>query len=183
LGDAVSRIGLGRKAVLFLGAGFSNAAKNLAGSSTPASKQLSARILDKLEIVGEAPLGLAIDKIREKLSPGDAFKFIQEQLTVVSITEVQKYILSLPWYRIFTTNLDTIGSEFSGRKWKDSTEQFTPLSVGDFVYLHGALSGCNSLNWYSKLKLGEQMYMMQAQATSGYHHMLSKIYTSLKSFS
>jgi hypothetical protein len=61
LTDALQYIQKNRRAVLFLGAGFSNSTKNQLGLETPSGSQLSSRILERLKIPGAAPLGLAID--------------------------------------------------------------------------------------------------------------------------
>ena len=97
LETAIRNIQSKRKAILFLGAGFSNEAKNELGLPTPAGSQLADRILSYLKIPGAAPLGLAVDKLREKRPVAEAFQFIRSQLTVGSFSDDQAKIISLPW--------------------------------------------------------------------------------------
>lgn len=171
---ALQNIQSNRKTILFLGAGFSNAAKNLIGLSTPSGSQLSDRILQHIKIEGAANLGLAIDKLREKLSPQEAFEFIKQQLTVESLTPEQISILSLPWTRIYTTNVDNIGSTLTERICHDAAIEDNPVGFGHFIYLHGCITNCTPTNYYKNLKLGEQLYLSNARGRSGYLHMLKQ---------
>lgn len=174
LQNAIGNIRANRKAILFLGAGFSNGSLNKTGKPTPSSGQLSDLILQHLNIPGRANLSLAIDKLREKTPPTEAFEFISDQLIVPKMADDQREILSLPWTRIYTTNVDNIGSDLSLRKWHDATQQNNPVEFGDFVYLHGCITNCSPANYYSNLKLGEQLYLMNSRSGSGYYHMLKQ---------
>lgn len=174
LSDALQYIQANRKVILFLGAGFSNAATNRLDLPTPSASQLSNRILKRLELEGTANLGLAIDKLREKLTPSEAFEFASNQLTVDSIRPEQEITLSLPWTRIYTTNVDNIGSSFSKRKCHDAATESNPASFGDFIYLHGSIANCTATNYYKNLKLGEQLYLSGARSGSGYFHLLKQ---------
>jgi hypothetical protein len=174
LATAIRNIQPKRKAILFLGAGFSNVAKNELGMSTPAGSQLADRILKRLNILGTANLGLAVDKLREKLSPADAFEFIRSQLTVTALSDEQQSILSLPWTRIYTTNVDNIASELAHRTWRDAASDEAPVTTGDVVCLHGCITNCTPTNYYQKLKLGEQLYLMGPHGGSGYYHMFNQ---------
>lgn len=80
--------------------------------------------------------------------------------------------MSLPWTRIYTTNIDNIGSALSKRAYHDAALDNRPLDFGDFVYLHGCISNCTPANYYTNLKLGEQAYLMNARTGSGYFHIL-----------
>ena len=172
---AVRNIRSTRKALLFLGAGFSNAAENELGLPTPAGSQLAARILTHLGIPGTATLGLAIDKLREKLPPVEAFEFIRSQLTVKKLSNEQRTILSLPWTRVYTTNVDNIASELSGKTWRDAASDDAPLAPGNIVCLHGCITNCTANNYYQKLKLGEQLYLMGPHGGgSAYYHMFKQ---------
>jgi hypothetical protein len=171
---ALQNVQANRKAVLFLGAGFSNPTNNLLGLQVPSASQLAARIIDKLGIPGTAPLGLAVDKLREKLSPADGFDFISNQLTIASLVPEQTKLLALPWTRIYTTNIDNVGKPLSGRSCVDVTVDSSPVKFGDFVYLHGCISNCNPTNFYQNLKLGEQLYLSNTRSGSGYFHMLKQ---------
>ena len=174
LATALQNIQANRKAILFLGAGFSNSAKNLVGLSTPSGTQLAARILEFLKIPGTASLGLAVDKLREKLPPQEAFDFITNQLTVEALTPDQTSVLALPWTRIYTTNVDNIGSALTTRTCHDAAIEDNPVGFGNFVYLHGSVTNCTSTNYYKNLKLGEQLYLANARSGSGYLHMLKQ---------
>lgn len=171
LATAIRNIQSRRKAILFLGAGFSNAAKNELGIPTPAGSQLADRILRHLNIPGTATLGLAVDKLREKLPPAEAFEFIRAQLTVTELSDDQRRTISLPWTRIYTTNVDNIASELANRTWRDAASDDGPLTTGDIVCLHGCITNCTPVNYYQKLKLGEQLYLTGSHGRSGYYHM------------
>lgn len=172
ISSAIAQIRSGRKAILFLGAGFSNDTINVAGTSTPSSLQLADRILRRLQIPGTAGLGLAIDKLRERLPPQEGFSFIKRELTVTSLTANQKAILSLPWTRLYTTNVDNIGSDLSERTWRDATQDDDQVNPGDYVYLHGCIANCTATNFYANLKLGEQLYLQNSRSGSRYFHAL-----------
>lgn len=172
IGAAVANVRRDRKAILFLGAGFSNDATNIAGGPTPSSKQLSKTILDRYSISDTAPLSLAIDQMREREPPTEAFNFLRQQLTVSKLTEVQEEILGLPWARIYTTNIDNIGSELSKRHYRDAVVDQPPVSTGDFIYLHGCIGNCGPTNYYSRLKMGEQLYVAGSHSNSPLHHVM-----------
>ncbi|AKR56532.1 hypothetical protein XM25_12153 [Devosia sp. H5989] len=176
LDDALSLIHSSHKAVLFVGAGFANQSKNLLGEPTPSSRQLSSRILDKLGMSspGEVPLTFAVDQLREAYQPLDAFNFLREQLTVPDATLEQLQILSLPWQRIYTTNIDNIGSSHSRRTILDAIQDDTTANRGDFIYLHGCLSNSQSTNYYQHVKMGEQLYMAGSHSSSRYMALLQQ---------
>ncbi len=174
LASAIRNIQHRRKAILFLGAGFSNASKNILGEPTPSASQLADRILRRLGIPGTAGLGLAVDKLREKLPPAEAFPFIKDQLTVTALSDEQQAILKLPWTRIYTTNLDNIATELAHRTWRDATLEYSPVPTGAIVCLHGCVTTCTPTNYYQNLKLGEQLYLKGAHAGSGYYHLLEQ---------
>jgi hypothetical protein len=176
LTEALSLIRSSRKPVLFLGAGFANQAPNLDGESTPSSRQLVARMLERIPVEGDAdtPLSFAVDQLREKRTPSEAHTFLVRQLTTNEPTLEQLKILALPWQRIYTTNIDNIGLSHSNRRCLDASSDTAPSDRGDFIYLHGCLANCQPNNYYQKVKMGEQLYLAGSHSSSPYHSLLKQ---------
>ncbi len=174
--EALSLIAGNRKPILFLGAGFANQARNLAGQSTPSSWQLVERILSIADVEGggTAPLSFAIDQLREKTTPSEVLNFLNKQLTVEDATLEQSRILALPWHRIYTTNIDNIGADHSNRRYLDAAIDNKPADRGDYIYLHGCLSQTSSNNYYQRVKMGEQLYVAGSHASSPYRALLQQ---------
>ncbi|UJQ94460.1 hypothetical protein [Mariluticola halotolerans] len=174
LTEALKLIRNSRKPILFVGSGFANQALNLDGEFTPSSKQLVKRILSQIPLEGESdtPLSFAIDQLREAAKPIDAYQFISRQLTVADATLEQLRILSLPWHRIYTTNIDNIGTVFSKRRCLDAATDTSAANSGDYIYLHGCLANCQSNNYYQRVKMGEQLYLAGSHSNSPYHNLL-----------
>jgi hypothetical protein len=174
LQSATKYITKNRKAVLFLGAGFSLDAKTEQENFVPNSKLLSQAIMSTLSIPGDFPLAFAIDKLRESQTPKDAFNFLQETLSCDKLSKTQTDLLAYPWHRIYTTNIDNIGRQIFGDKCHDATESFQEPESGDFIYLHGDLSQCSHINYYQKVKMGEQLYIAGSHKNTEYRDQLAK---------
>lgn len=120
--DALSYINLGNS-LLFVGSGFSIGATNSCGTSLPTGFDL-ARILyqECNEPSDEGNLQDASNLYIEQFGETSLVNRLKSLFLIKdprNITNDQKFITSLPWKRVYTTNYDNIielGYEHSGRK-------------------------------------------------------------------
>ena len=104
---------MGGAAILFLGAGFSRGARNLGGAQLPLGRELAEQLWP-LAFPGEmfddaSSLGEIFEVARR--SAGNATKkLLSDQLLVerASIPTFYRSYLALPWYKIYTLNLDNL---------------------------------------------------------------------------
>jgi hypothetical protein len=175
LQDIIKFISNDRKAILFLGAGFSLEAETDKGKPIPSAKRLSTLLLQEIGITEEAPLSFAADQARENIGNEELYKLLKQNLTIESFSDDQDYILKQPWHRIYTTNFDNTGLKyFPEHKIHDATDEPREVSKGDFIYLHGCLSKCELNNYYHKIKLGEQLYLSGTHTSTSYHDQLMR---------
>ncbi|MBD8701625.1 hypothetical protein IFT54_17550 [Sphingomonas sp. CFBP 13714] len=103
-----------KNSVLFLGSGFSADATNIAREKLPAGQPLLERLA---EAIGQSPrdhdLKSAADAFSHRFDVS-LYDILYNTFTVSSVLDYQKYILSLPWARIYTTNYDDMVSSVKG---------------------------------------------------------------------
>ena len=107
LDSAIRNIGLGRS-LLFVGAGFSKAASNIAGTNMLLGAELAAYLgeaLQEKEIPDlETISGMYIDTVGRS----ELLKVLCREFRCSNVTEAQRTVLSLPWKTIYTTNYDNV---------------------------------------------------------------------------
>lgn len=102
-------------ALLFLGAGFSSGAENLAKRSFPLGKQLCERLIDdgNIDITGDSEidqcdLGYISERYLETNTRRDMLDFLRKEFSCFKYTDSHKTIAKVKWKRIYTTNYDNI---------------------------------------------------------------------------
>ena len=176
------------KAILFVGAGFSKSAKNINGDNQlPLATEL-ARIIGKLgDFDDEEDLKYAADYFLNvccKNNPTLADKLINQLKKIFTIKEVKdehKWIMRIPWKRIYTTNYDdlieqsarSIGELIETVDIDDSTNVNTNKKV--CVHLNGAINKLNNLTINTKFKLSRSSYMSsESFVESGWNYIFKK---------
>lgn len=102
-------------ALLFLGAGFSAGAKNIAGREFPLGSSLCDRLIDdgKIDVTGESQsdrsdLGYIAERYLESNTKQDLLRFLKNEFTCKEYSATHKTISQVTWKRIYTTNYDNI---------------------------------------------------------------------------
>jgi hypothetical protein len=157
---------LASESTLFLGAAFSEGAKNISGTELPAGDGLRlalAKLLD--DEATEAELSeLAEICRREEV---DVYQLLYNLFTVKTPTTDQLSILSFPWRRIYTTNYDDCAEccrhlnrlPISSFSYSDAKPN--KVADGAIIHLHGYIRATSREDANSQLVLDETSYAKQ----------------------
>lgn len=102
-------------AILFVGSGFANGAKNLRDEEFPVGNKLCERLIQdgKIDMTDDPEedlrdLGYVSELYLENNTKRDLLKFLNKQFKCKMFTDDQRVISNLPWKRIYTTNYDNV---------------------------------------------------------------------------
>lgn len=157
------------EAILFTGSGFSAEAIKFDGGKMRTAKQLSHELLDKCGYREEDyidDLGFASDIFREKKGSLALADFIKKEFIAKDLTEEQKFLATLPWYRIYTTNYDNVLE----KAWLDSGRHLNIAVLSDrtndfqdmrslCICLNGSLSKFSEAKLLNEFKLTNSSYL------------------------
>ncbi len=151
--------------ILFLGSGFAAEARNLSGDLLPTGMGLKQIFADLVGVeVGAYDLQTLADEVATRT---DLYQLLYQTFTVVSLSEMQLRLLSLPWLRIYTTNYDD-AIELGLQKQHKAIHSYCydeskprKLLPGSVVHLHGAIRRTSSNNVRDQLVLNEHSYVRQ----------------------
>lgn len=103
------------QALLFLGAGFSSGAENMAGRPFPLGSQLCERLIvdGNIDVTEDSEsdrkdLGYISERYLETNTKQDLIRFLKNEFTCRSFSAAHKTISGVTWKRIYTTNYDNI---------------------------------------------------------------------------
>ena len=156
-----------RGSVLFLGSGFSQFATNILGKNLPTSAELRTKLAATLDVDPEQyDLKTLADEVAS--TPGvSLFQMLYRMFTVQHLDRTQSDILSLPWYRIYTTNYDD-AIEYA---YSSSDRTIVSYSYDDkkpmklpsryVIHLHGTIRRATEENVIEQLILSESAYVRQ----------------------
>lgn len=168
--DIIRKISNG-KAILFVGAGFSKNGKNIIGNELPLAKELSNLIGKIGEFDDGNDLKYAADYFlnscclkNSKLTD----KLIEKLKDIFTIKEPQdehKWIMKVPWKRVYTTNYDdlvelaarSVGKRFETVDIDDPTEKYSTDLI--CVHLNGAVANLDETTINTKFKLSHSSYL------------------------
>ena len=153
--------------VLFLGAGFSEGAKNIQGTNLPVGFALRNKFAKLLKV---DPTNYTLNILAEEIKSREDLNLYQTLYglyTVRTLSDEQLDILRMPWRRIYTTNFDD-AVELSRLKEKKIPTSYTYLDnkptkllEGSIVHLHGSIRTTTEENVLEQLVLSEQSYVRQ----------------------
>ena len=103
-----SRRVLDGEAILFTGAGFSRGAVNLLNAQLKTSTQLADHFATKANLPPGTQLDDAAEQYYDDFGADALIREIQDEYSVKSVAPYHRYIASLPWKRIYTTNYDNV---------------------------------------------------------------------------
>ncbi len=151
--------------ILFLGAGFSVAAKNIRGDQLPSGDRLKTILA---EIVGVDENAYNLQTLAdEAASQTDLYQLLYETFTVNSLSNAQLELLELPWLRIYTTNYDDavergylqLKRHLASFNYDESKPR--KIAPGAVIHLHGSISKTTRENALNQLVLNEGSYIRQ----------------------
>lgn len=96
------------KCVLFLGAGFSREATNIAGEKIVGVQGLQQKLLTACGIDNSADYDLetAAEEYVDRFGDERLITLLHGSFTTAALTNEQRLVVSQPWWRIYTTNYD-----------------------------------------------------------------------------
>ena len=158
--------------VLFLGAGFSQSARNIKGTNLPTGRDLKNRFA---ELVGVSPDDYDLPTLADAVvdAPNVNLRnLLYETFTVSQLTNQQKHVLDRPWLRIYTTNYDD-SIELFYQKTRRGAPSFgyrdpkpRRLPNGTVIHLHGMIRDISDGNVLDQLIISEEAYVRQHFETS-----------------
>lgn len=163
--EALSYINLGN-CVLFVSSGFSIGAENISGTPLPTGNGLAEHFYREC---GESSDGGnlldASDLYTNKFGINAVVEYLKKMFTIKGITQEQKFVTSLPWKRVYTTNYDNIielGYSQSGRKiypkvLSDSCRELSDKSKL-CIHLNGYIERLDESSLDSEFKLTDRSY-------------------------
>ena len=154
-------------ALLFLGAGFSAGAKNIAGREFPLGSSLCDRLIDdgKIDVTGESQsdrsdLGYIAERYLESNTKQDLLRFLKNEFTCKEYSATHKTISQVTWKRIYTTNYDNIIESVSlalGMSRESVDPDKRPSDVlqynNSIVHMNGYIGNVTEEKLYSTFKL------------------------------
>jgi hypothetical protein len=153
------------RAILFVGAGFSRGATNLAGDDFSLGSDLSATLSKEAGL----PAGLALDDAAElyveKMGVTDLIDKLKTMFSAKSVLEAHRQISSAPWRRVYTTNYDDVfelACSSSGKR----VDSVVPLDDSSLiskknllcVHLNGFIRRTDENSIWDDLKLTQPSY-------------------------
>lgn len=166
--NALSYINLGN-CVLFVGSGFSIGAKNISGTCMATGLELAKILYNECgESSDGGDLQDASNIYIQKFGTYALVHYLKELFTIQKPTDItydQKFITSLPWKRVYTTNYDNIielGYNSSGRKIYPKVLSDSINGISDktkvCVHLNGYIGNLNEVSLDKEFKLTDQSY-------------------------
>lgn len=161
------------RCVLFLGAGFSadalNKSSNAEYTHPPVGDGLNRAMKEMAEIDLNDPSDFTDTAgylIARKL---DLFGLLENLYTIRKLDQLQREVLSLPWWRIYTTNYDNsvsvyradTGNNFVGDVFDLTEDPPRQLRKGAVIHLHGSIAKCRSDDVNASLVLTRRSYVEQ----------------------
>lgn len=160
-------------AVLFLGAGFSGAAKNLRGEHCKSGHDLAAYLSEQSGLPTNAGLEDAAEEYASKFGEDRLISELREEFTAVEVADNQVAIAAVPWKRVYTTNYDNVFEVAAGRA-ENPTQVVTiseeidsiPKDATLCVHLNGYIDRLTRDTIWSEIKLTETSYLTSSIASS-----------------
>ena len=166
--EALSYINL-CNCVLFVGSGFSMGATNSNGTHLPTGTELTKLLYDECnESSDGGDLQDASNLYVDRYGTTAFINYLKGLFTIKeskNITSEQKFITSLPWKRIYTTNYDNIielGCEHYGKKIQSKVLSDGLVNISDktklCIHLNGYIGRLDETSLDKEFKLTDQSY-------------------------
>jgi hypothetical protein len=161
--------------VLFTGAGFSRAAKNISGVPLPSVTELKGRLWELCFPGKEFDNRSSLQDIYEHalLRHGKSLADLMTRLLTVdgeSLPQLYQDIFSMPWLRTYTLNIDDLATaasrkfglprkinEISAVDLRSSSEERGPAGYLDVIHLNGTLSDLPDRVTFSTMQYAQRL--------------------------
>ena len=159
-------------ALLFLGAGFSAGAENMAGRGFPLGSGLCERLISdgRIDVTDDSEsdqkdLGYISERYLETNTRQDLLTFLKKEFTCARYSDTHKVISQVTWKRIYTTNYDNIIESASltlGMKRESIDPDKRPSDVlqssNSIVHMNGYIGNVTEEKLHSTFKLLTSSY-------------------------
>lgn len=164
------------EALLFTGSGFSAGAKKADGDWLCTAKTLAHKLLDECGFSEEDyvdDLGQASEIYKSEKGSIGLLDFLKKEFTAAELAPEQKFLATLPWFRIYTTNYDNVLQ----KAWDESGKHLNIAVLSDrqsdvqdkrtlCVCLNGSLSRLREDKLAEEIKLTNSSYLTDSFRSS-----------------
>ncbi|MDR3576431.1 MAG: SIR2 family protein [Anaerolineaceae bacterium] len=172
LDEAIMHIKRGN-AVLFTGAGFSYQTHNSVmppNNSVPDAKRFARQLALSLGSSEEYPLPTVSQAYIKKKGAHELVRELLASFIIIAVQSYHKYLASLPWKRVYTTNYDNC-FEFSalqtGLNWTPLTTDAAITAQKNLcVHINGYVANLTTLSLETQVKLTHTSYSADSFANS-----------------
>jgi len=165
LNDALDHA-LDGESILFIGAGFSVGATNVAGREMMLGSQLAEHYAAQLGLPPDTALGDASEEFAHARGEDALIADLKQQFQASETQDYHRRIVSVPWLRIYTTNYDDVAE----RAARDDKKSLTPVTAGTGIYgmpkdlslcvhLNGFIDSLNRDTLWDEFKLVDSSYL------------------------
>lgn len=149
--------------MLFLGAGFSKGAASITGKNLPLASVLANEVASLRDFDAEGDLSYATERyLSEANNKAELIELLKDTFTVKSVQPYHKFIASVPWRRVYTTNYDNVFEEAAS---ESDIRYDIADSNDDLSQYQGRKNVCIHING-SVLKLNEDILDTSFKLTS-----------------
>jgi hypothetical protein len=163
--DQGLKLALDGRGVLFLGAGFSRGATNLASREFSSGADLAARLSADAKLPEPLALDDAAEVYAQEFGVAKLVDELKSSFSGKAVADFHKRIAAVPWRRVYTTNYDDV-FELACREIGKRVDAVIPdddiskISKKNLicVHLNGLIARTNELSIWSDLKLTQSSY-------------------------
>lgn len=163
--ELIGRLSTG-KAILFTGAGFSMATKDVAGEEPSLAKELAKDICRLGKFDEDEDLRFATDYYISNFNKTDLVSLLKRKYTLQSTSYIQDTICSVNWRRFYTTNYDKgveIASANAGKVVECIDSSFPATTYykrdGLCIHLNGSIDSLTEESLENSFKLSTSSYI------------------------
>ena len=149
--------------MLFLGAGFSKGSSSITGKNLPLASALANEVASLRSFDAEGDLSYATERyLSEANNKAELIELLKDTFTVKRVQPYHKFIASVPWRRVYTTNYDNVFEEAAS---ESDIRYDIADSNDDLSQYQGRKNVCIHING-SVLKLNEDILDTSFKLTS-----------------
>jgi len=169
--DELARALSSKRALLFIGAGFSKSSRNLNGQELPLANDLANKIGELGSFDAESDLQYASEKFLREGNDDDLIQLLTNLYTVSQCSEESNQILKLKYRRIYTTNYDDLiekSSNKNGFSRKSLSIYDNPKDYYKYtdncVHINGSIQDLTKDSLNKSFKLTESSYLLNSDS-------------------
>ena len=160
-----------KRAVLFIGAGFSESSKNILDSKLPRASELANEIGKLGNFDDENDLQYSAERYLRENDSENLINLLQNLYTVKECSNESKSILGLEYRRIYTTNYDDLISKASNHNGmyrkiltvKDNPQEYYK-TTNNCIHINGHIQNLSENTLNNSFKLTEASYLKNSDS-------------------